>query len=109
MTYKGDYEAPDDEYLNSEQISIFFIKKAKILGILQTLAGRDEETRSEVGFRTILVKMQYSDSLKKWNYIVKNLIILDRCIEDKFFLQDISELDFPHIKGYKDDDSAISN
>ena len=75
---------------------------------MQTLAGRDTETRSEVGFRTIVVKMQYSDSLKKWNYIVKNLLILDRCVEEKYFLNDISELDLPHIKNYKDDDPAIS-
>jgi len=74
---------------------------------LQTLAGHDVETRSEVGFRTILVKMQYSDSLKKWNYVIKNLIILDRCIDEKYFLNDISELDFPHIKNYKDDDPSI--
>ena len=75
---------------------------------MNTLAGHDEETRSEVGFRTLVVKMQYSDSLRKWNYIVKNLIILDRCVEDKYFLQDISELDFAHIKNYKDDDPANS-
>ena len=75
---------------------------------MQTLAGHDAETRSEVGFRTILVKMQYSDSLKKWNYIVKNLIILDRCTDEKYFLNDISELDFAHIKNYKDDDPSIS-
>lgn len=75
---------------------------------MQALAGRDEETRSEVAFRTIVVKMQYSDSLKKWNYVIKNLIILDRCVEERYFLQDISELDLPHIKKYKDEDPSIS-
>lgn len=73
------------------------------------MAGKDEETRSEIGFRTLLVKMQYSDSLKKWNYIVKNLIILDRSVEERYFLNDISELDLPHIKNYKDEEPIICN
>lgn len=72
------------------------------------MAGKDNETRPEVAFRTLIVKLQYSESLKKWNYIVKNLIILDRMVEEKYFLNDISELDFDHLKNYKDDDPIIS-
>lgn len=76
--------------------------------ILIALAGNDPETRSELAFRTLMVKLQYSDSLKYWNYIIKNLIILDRCVEEKYFLYDLRELNFPHIENYKEEDSKFS-
>lgn len=55
-----------------------------------------------------MVKLQYSDSLKNWNYIIKNLLILDRCVEDKLFLTDIGEMNFSHIENFKDEDARNS-
>jgi len=76
--------------------------------ILQTLGGKDKETRSEIGFLTLMTKIECSDSLRKWNYVVKNLIILDRCVEEKYYLNDIGHLDLPHISSYKDENHMNS-
>ena len=76
---------------------------------MQTLGGKDPETRPQVGFSLLVAKLQSSDSLTKWNYIIKNLIILDRCVEEKYFLFDIADLDLKHIKNYKDEDIRNSN
>ncbi len=75
----------------------------KLIVILQTLGGKDKETRSEIAFLTLMAKLESSDSMKKWNYIVKNLIILDRTVEERYFLNDISMLDLPHICVFKDE------
>lgn len=47
------------------------------------------ETRAQVGFATLVTKLETSESKEKWNYLLKNLIILDRCVESRFFLMDI--------------------
>lgn len=84
------------------------LKSQILLEILTTLAGKDEETRSEIAFLLIMAKLETSESLKKWNYIVKNLIILDRCVEEKYYLNDISSLNLPHIEFYKEIDNGSS-
>ncbi len=37
--------------------------------------------------------MDTSDSKEKWNYIAKNLIILDRAVEERYYLKEIYALD----------------
>lgn len=66
--------------------------------ILNTLGGKDLETRPQVGFATIVSKLETSESKEKWNYLLKNLIIFDRCVEAKFFLHDIKNLNLPSIE-----------
>jgi hypothetical protein len=46
--------------------------------ILTSLSGKDKETQDEVAFSTITYKLETSASKNKWNYLIKNLIILDR-------------------------------
>ena len=52
--------------------------------------------------------METSDNVNKWNYMIKNLIILDRCVEEKLFLYDIMELKINKIENYKDHEPKIS-
>ncbi|KAL4496040.1 hypothetical protein ABPG72_015462 [Tetrahymena utriculariae] len=92
-TYSGDYEPPAE---------------SDIQQILQTLAGNDPETRPDVAFQLIQSKMQYSESKNQWNYLVKNLIILDRCVEDRSFVNDIATIHILHVENFKDPDPRNS-
>ena len=49
-----------------------------------------------------------SDSKDMWNYILKNLIILDRCVEEKLFLWEISDLTLESVEFFKDKDEKIN-
>ncbi|KAM3131010.1 hypothetical protein pb186bvf_016928 [Paramecium bursaria] len=86
-TYKGDYEAPNENDLQA---------------ILLTLSGKDPETRPQIGYSTITSKLENSASKMSWIYLVKNLILLDRCCECRFFVQDISQLNIPHIQTFEE-------
>ena len=47
-----------------------------------------------------MAKLEASDGRKKWNYIIKNLIIFDRCVEEKRFLSEIASLNVLSIENY---------
>lgn len=53
--------------------------------------------------------MQYSESKYLWNYLVKNLILLDRSVEDRSFVSDIATIHILHVENYKDPDPKNSN
>ena len=72
------------------------------------LHGKDKDTRAEIAFTTITAKMQSSMSSKSWNYIVKNLVILNMCVDERVFLLDICNLNLKNVVKYKDDDEKIS-
>ncbi|CAK89839.1 unnamed protein product (macronuclear) [Paramecium tetraurelia] len=88
-TYKGDYYYPNE---------------SDIEAIMLTLSGKDPETRPQVGFTTILAKLESSQSKIYWNYIIKNLIILDRCIEYRFFVSDIADMNINYVENYVERD-----
>jgi len=56
----------------------------------------------------LISRFYITDNLNKWNYVLKISMILDRCIEEKFFLYDISELNLSQIQFFKDEDRRIS-
>ena len=47
--------------------------------------------------------MMYSESKNKWNYMIKNLIILDFIVEEKLFLWETSDLVLESIDNFKDE------
>jgi hypothetical protein len=61
----------------------FFLNKK---AILYTLRGLDLETNDKMGFENLIAKCELSESRNKWNYLVKNLLILDRIVSDNLFL-----------------------
>ena len=52
--------------------------------------------------------MQYSESKNIWNYLVKNLVLLDRCVEDRSFVSDIATMHILHVENFKDPDPKNS-
>ena len=76
--------------------------------MLSCLAGNDTETRPSAAFTTIVEKLQSSKSRFHWNYILKNLVILDRCVEEGLFLFDISELHLDFVQTFSDRDPKNS-
>lgn len=76
--------------------------------LLLTLSGKDPETRPQIGFTTIVGKMEQSQSKSYWNYIIKNLIILDRCLDCQFFVQDIANLEINHVQNFMETDPKLS-
>lgn len=76
--------------------------------ISEILHGKDKETRAEVAFATITAKISSSISARKWNYIVKNLIILNMCVNERIFLIDICNLGLRNVVNFKDEDEKIS-
>ena len=77
--------------------------------ILEAFAGKNIETRPEIAFNKFMTRLCITDNLNKWHYILKYLIILDRCVEEKYFLFDIAELNLSHIESFKDEDGKNSN
>ena len=67
---------------------------------MQTLADKDKETRASVAIQTFLAKLEASESRKFWNYMVKNLVILDRAIDERLCLDEISKMNLPGVEGY---------
>jgi len=45
--------------------------------MMETFEGKDEETRSQIGYATIIRKINSSDWNTSWVYLLKNLMILD--------------------------------
>lgn len=57
-------------------------------------------TSGSIAYNTIIIKLERSDSRFKWNYLIKNLIILDRATEEEIFIYDISNLDLEFLSTY---------
>jgi len=73
------------------------------------LSGKDKETRPSVAFNMLKVKLETSESKKHWNYIIKSLIIFDRIIEEKLYLDEIAKIKIQDIEEYRTDDNKLSN
>ena len=43
-----------------------------------------------------------------WNYMIKNLIMLDRCVEEKLFLWEIADLQLDTVESFTDQDQKIN-
>lgn len=93
-------------YLKHSQLVLISLCE---LVLLNTLTGNDTETRASAGFSIICAKMQAGDSRNKWNYILKNLIVLDRTAEEGVFLRDIRDLKMEYIDNFTDKDQKNSN
>jgi len=79
------------------------------LALLKTLSGKDNETKASYGFQTLVNKLRTSDSRKYWNYLMKNLVILDRAIEDGLFCKEVSQLEIPGVEDYTSKQQRYSN
>jgi len=75
-------------------------KEQDIQTLLQALSGKDCETKAISGFNTILSKLKTSQSRKYWNFVVKNLVLFDRLVEERCLLKEIFELNLPEIENY---------
>ena len=64
------------------------------------MRGEDPETPANLAFTTLMAKLEASDGRKKWNYIVKNLIIFDRCVDERKFLTEIAEFHIISIESF---------
>ena len=53
--------------------------------------------------------MLYSESNTKWNYMIKNLIILDRMVEEKLFLNEISDVTLENVENFSDENKSIND
>jgi len=70
--------------------------------MINTLRGLDTETRPQQAFNTIVLKILHSESRNMWNYMIKNLIMLDRCVEEKLFLWEIADLQLDTVDSFTD-------
>ena len=111
-TFAGDKSAAREKDIISNSSSVLKPlqpQQIHLIGILSAFNGTDPETKPADAFKTIINKLKTSDSRTKWNYIIKNLIILDRAIEEGLFVVDISELSIPDIEKFKCDEDRYSN
>lgn len=69
--------------------------------ILSKFTNKDPEFKGFAAFYTILAKIRASKSRNYWSYIIKNLAILDRVVNEKHFGKEVSELETPEIEEYK--------
>ena len=53
--------------------------------------------------------MLYSESKNKLNYMIKNLIILDRMVEAKLFLWEISDVSIETAERFTDENKSIND
>jgi len=75
---------------------------------MEAFSGASQEVRAHIAFTTIITKIQNSDSRIYWNYLIKNLIVLDYSVEYMYFLQDIKEMYLPNVESFVDKDQSIS-
>ncbi|CAD8079091.1 unnamed protein product [Paramecium sonneborni] len=67
--------------------------------ILNTLSGQDKETDRRIAFGSIIRKLKQNHTDEDgWIIIIKNLIIIDRCVNDGILLSQFCELDLPNIE-----------
>ena len=72
------------------------------------MKGNDKEISAEAAFQTIIKKIQSSDSKNKWNYLVKNLLIIDRLIDERCFLKEIATSNLENIVNFIEEDKKFS-
>jgi len=60
---------------------------------METFRGKDNETKAEIAFYTIVAKIEASGNRTKWKYILKNLMILDRLVEEGLFVDKINSIE----------------
>lgn len=85
-TYTGDTAPPNEKDLQT---------------ILKSLSGNDTETKPSTAFQTLVNKLKTSDSRKYWNYLMKNLVILDRAVDEGHFVGEIAYLEIPGVEEYQ--------
>lgn len=68
--------------------------------MMTTLRGEDHETPAGLAFTTLMAKLEASDGRKKWNYLLKNLIIFDHCLEERCFIREIAELKIDSVEEF---------
>ena len=68
---------------------------------MKTLSGADPEMKGSTAISTIIGKLKVSQSRKYWNYIMKNLVILDRAIEEGYFVEELAILEIAEVEEYK--------
>lgn len=100
VTYYGDTYPPDESSLKG-QLSFICQCNKPCLDLLAVLSGKDPETKPSLAFSVITAKLEASKSRKYWNYIVKNLVVLDRAIDENLFVKDIAKLTLPSIETYQ--------
>ena len=76
--------------------------------MITSLKDEDPETLAGLAFTTLMAKLEASDGRKKWNYLVKNLIIFDHCTEERCFLNEINELKVISIEEFIENKSKYS-
>lgn len=76
--------------------------------MLASLKDEDHETPAGLAFTTLMAKLEASDGRKKWNYLLKNLIVFDHCLEERCFIQEISELKVVSIEEFVEKKSKYS-
>jgi hypothetical protein len=60
------------------------------------------ETTSQQAFEQIVQKIQNSKSSHLWNYLVKNLVIVDACVNQRVCLAQFAPTDFQNIHNLQD-------
>ncbi|CAD8160591.1 unnamed protein product [Paramecium pentaurelia] len=67
--------------------------------ILNALSGGDKETDRRIAFGSIVRRLKQNHMNEDgWIIIIKNLIIIDRCVNDGILLKEFCELDLPNIE-----------
>jgi len=69
--------------------------------MMETFDGKDDETRAQIGYATIIRKINSSDSNTSWVYLLKNLMILDCALERRCFIEELCELELPILNDFK--------
>lgn len=74
---------------------------------MDTLAGNNAQTSAMFAFKVLVSKLETSESRKYWNYVIKNLVILDRAIDEGLFVKEISEIRNLDIENYYPEDYSF--
>lgn len=72
-------------------------KKTVMDDLVETFRGRDSETKPEIAFYTIVAKIEASGNRTKWKYILKNLMILDRLLDERLFIDKIDSIELNEV------------
>lgn len=80
--------------------------------MLEAFRNNDPETRSQVAISSLLEKLEKSDERKEWVFVLKNLVVMDRSVEEHLMLPEISDYENPyldHYQGTSSDSSQLIN
>jgi len=76
------------------------LQNSDFVDVMQAFSGKSHEIRGTSAFYLIIAKLQASKSKTSWNFIMKNLIILDKAVENRYFTKEIAELELPELEEY---------